>query len=306
MRQVEHKIEVNSDADEAFAMCLNVAEWPNIFPPCLDAEVLAENEREQTIRLMAKANKAVFQWQSSRQVDRVARRIEFQQAKPSPLVKFMRGSWQINSSPQGCEILLLHCYEIKDEVKGLVDGVESLQDAERFMQTTIDDNSHRELQAISNTLNRRFWRHEFSESMLIDRPKTAIYQLLKDAGQWSWLLPHCSRVDMLYDDPCYQEFQMTVQVAGNSETIRSIRYLQDDRISYFQPTPPPALREHHGYWQLQQTASGVEVTSWHGVVLNPDYWRHRDVVSAKKQVEEAINRNSLGTMHAIAEKLGLK
>src|SRR5208337_1096442 len=91
--KTDHTIEVGCDIETAFHLCLDVANWPEVFPPCLDAKVLTETETSQHIALTAKANGNVFSWESKRQIDRNKHRIEFFQAKPSPLVKFMKGSW---------------------------------------------------------------------------------------------------------------------------------------------------------------------------------------------------------------------
>jgi aromatase len=302
--KTDHAIEVGCAAEKAFEFCLDVASWPHVFPPCLDAQVLAESETEQQIFLTAKANEQVFSWQSTRQLDRKNRRIEFSQAKPSPLVKYMKGAWTFEPKGAGSIITLTHDFEVNDHVTGVVAGVDSRDDAVAFMLKTVENNSTRELNAIRAELERKSWRHEFSESLLVDHSPTAIYQLLRDAANWPWLLPHCNAVEMIYDDPQYQEFKMNVQVGEIEESIRSIRILHPDRIEYFQPAPPPALKEHQGRWTLRPTEGGVEITSWHAVVLNPDFWAGTEMEEAKRKVETAINRNSLGTMQAILNKLG--
>lgn len=301
--RTDHTVAVECTPEAAFELALNVKRWPQVFPPCLDAEVLDETDSSQTISLIAKANDRVFAWQSTRQIDRSGLRISFCQAKPSPLVSFMKGAWSFAPRDKSCVITLSHEFEVKDDVEGLVDGVATREQATAFMRQSVEDNSTRELAAFKDELERDLWRHEFSESMIIDHSKTAIYHLLRDAAAWPWLLPHCDDLEMLYEDEQYQEFQMKVQAGGQEETIRSVRLLLPDRIEYFQPAPPPALREHRGYWTLRQTADGVEVTSWHAVVLAPDFWRDCSRQEAKHKVEAAINRNSLGTMEAILNKL---
>ncbi|MDW7557103.1 hypothetical protein D9623_32425 [Azospirillum brasilense] len=301
--RTDHSTAVECTAEAAFGLALDVTRWPQVLPPCLDAKVLDETDDRQTIALIAKANDRVFSWQSSRQIDRAGLRISFVQAKPSPLVAFMKGTWSFAPRDRGCTITLTHEFKVKDEVAGLVEGVSTPEEATAFMLKSVEDNSTRELAALKAELERDLWRHEFSESMVIDHAQGAIYQLLRDATAWPWLLPHCNALKMLYEDPHYQEFQMTVQVGDKEEVIRSVRVLHPDRIEYFQPEPPPPLKEHQGHWTLRQTDGGVEVTSWHSVVLAPDFWRDGTRDEAKHKVEAAINRNSLGTMEAILNKL---
>lgn len=301
--KTNHTIEIQCEPEVAFALCMDVPSWPWIFPPCLDAQVLAETDKEQTIALTAKANDSVFSWQSVRQIDRRERRIGFTQAKPSPLVKFMKGEWSVGQNGERCVINLSHEFEVAEDVANRVPNISTQDEAMTFMVNTIENNSTRELAAIKKELERGIWRHEFSEFLLIEHSASAIYQLLRDASNWPWLLPHCDGVEVLYEDPYYQEFIMTVRVGQGVERIRSIRMLQPARIEYFQPTPPPALKEHQGRWTLRETEAGVEVTSWHAVVLNSEHWLDCPLEQAKQKVENAINNNSLGTMRAIADKL---
>lgn len=301
--KTNHTIEVECSPEKAFEACLNVDRWVDIFPPCLDSRILEETEESQTIFLTAKANERVFSWESTREIDRQGRSISFSQSVPSPLVHYMDGHWSIEPKKGRCLIMLSHEFEIKEDINGLVEGVGNKSEALAFMLRAIENNSTRELAALKKALECDLWRHEFSESLTIDHSKPAIYQLLSDVTHWPWLLPHCNNIEVLYDDHCYQEFVMEVQVNEKIERIRSVRILHPDRIEYFQPAPPPALKEHQGRWKLVETENGVEVESWHSVVLNPEFWACKDMNEAKEIVENAINANSLGTMKAIAGKL---
>jgi aromatase len=302
--QTKHKIEIACSADAAYSLCCDVGRWPDVFPPCIDAVVLAESERSQHIRLIAKANDTVMIWESLRELNRPARTIAFKQARPSPLVTHMRGGWSVTATAAGCEVELTHEFEIKDDVHDLVPGVATSADAREFMLRTIETNSTKELAALKSTLERAKFYHEFSAALVIPRAsKAAVYRLLADLRLWPWLLPHCDSIEMLYDDQKHQEFRMEVRVGDGHESIRSIRMLGEDRIDYFQPAPPPALSEHIGWWTVREVEGGVEVVSWHGVVLAPGYWLAIPIAEAKAKVEAAINANSVATMRAIASKL---
>ncbi|MBB4266505.1 aromatase/cyclase [Roseospira visakhapatnamensis] len=302
--KTDHSIEVACPADPAFRVGLEVAHWPEIFPPCLAAKVLEETEDRQKIALTARANDTIFSWESERAIDRERRQISFSQSKPSPLVRFMNGTWRFEPKDAGCVITLTHDFEVADRVSGVVDGVSTREDAAKFMLDSIETNSRKELSAVAERLERERWRHVFEESLVIRQPIALISRLLRDAASWPWLLPHCTDVQVIYDDGRYQEFVMVVQVGDVEERIRSVRVLAPDRIEYFQPAPPPALREHRGRWTLTEGPDGVEVVSWHDVVLNPAFWADKkEREAAKQHVEAAINRNSLGTMQAIVAKL---
>lgn len=304
--RTDHTISVNSGPEDAFALGLDVSQWPQIFPPCLDAAVLDETETQQTIALTARANDQIFSWQSVRDVDRGARTISFRQKKTSPLVKSMTGTWSFEDIGGDCLIRLTHEFEVADEIDNIVPGVATRDDAAAFMLESIEQNSTKELSAIAQHLERRAWSHAFEERLVIDAKPGLVRDLLWDAREWPSLLPHCTGMEILYEDTANQEFVMTVQVGDLTEEIRSIRNKADQEITYFQPVPPDPLREHRGRWTWQDSSSGAEVVSYHSVVLNSEFWqaKGKTPIEAKQIVEDAINRNSLGTMKAIKDRLG--
>jgi aromatase len=219
--KIEHVIEVDATVDAAFEFCVNAACWPQVLPPCLDARVIEESESSQRIFLTARANEQIFSWESERRLDRSNKRIAFSQSRPSPLVEYMHGQWEVAASGEKTVIKLSHEFKVRGEVGGLVAGVSTPEDAMAFMSRTVDENSTRELNAIAAHLQRNVWRHEFSETVLIKQSRAAIYKLLSDVKNWPWLLPHCNAVDMLSEDPGYQEFTMSVRVGEHDESIRS-------------------------------------------------------------------------------------
>lgn len=304
--KTDHTIAVDFEPEAAFAIGLDVSQWPQIFPPCLAARVLEESEAEQKIAITARANGQVFSWQSVREVDRSARTISFHQSKTSPLVKSMSGTWSFEDAGAGCVIRLTHEFEIADEVNGAVPGVETKDDATVFMMNSVDTNSTKELAAIGKHLERKSWSHTFEESLIVDAAGSLVRDLLWDAEEWPSLLLHCTGMEVLYDDGLNQEFIMTVEVGETVEEIRSIRHRGANEITYFQPTPPDPLLEHRGRWTAEPSDAGTEIVSFHEVRLNPEFWqaKGKTAAEAKQIVEDAINRNSAGTMNAIKNHLG--
>ena len=298
-----HAVEVECNPDSAFNLCMNVARWPDVFPPCIQASILEETDTSQTIALTAQANNKIFSWESKRRIDRAGRIIGFSQSKSSPLVERMDGLWSIAPKGDRCVITLIHEFSVRDNVSGVIEGVTDHDSAVSFMLGTIEENSTKELVALKAELERDRWRHEFSESLMIPHSRQAIYRLLRDVALWPRLLPHCNKMDIIYEDRQYQEFRMEVQVGDSTEGIRSIRILDKDCIDYFQPAPPPPLKEHRGRWTVTECEDGTKVTSWHSVVLNPKFWKNGTPEEAKLKVELAINKNSMGTMQAILNNL---
>jgi aromatase len=207
---------------------------------------------------------------------------------------------------------LEHQFEIKDDIQGLMENIHSKKDAQVFMEKVIHDNTERELWSIKEILESRrtkdAYQLNFQEEMVMEAKQGAIYSLLRDAQNWPNLLPHCKHVEVLYDDGENQEFVMAVDVRGEVEKIRSIRKCLDHRsIQYFQPAPPPVLKQHSGEWILKPEKSGTRVVSKHSIRLNPDMiptvLGDMSEDDALNHVKNAINSNSMTTLQSINNHL---
>lgn len=298
----EHVVSLPIDVNSAFDLCRNVEVWPQIFPPCLDAKIIAESDDKQHIALTALANGKVFSWKSERDIDLLNKTIRFEQTHKSPLVEFMKGEWKVNEDLNGSQIVLTHTFDIKDDINNLVAGVNTESEAIAFMRKTVDENSTKELEAIRKYANYLNNRHEFSEKLIIPFSKSAVFKFLRDVECWPDLLSHCQAINMLYEDEYNQEFEMVVSTPDYTEHLRSIRYIGDDYIRYFQPVPPPVLKEHRGLWSVKEVPEGIEVISWHEIVLSEQYANEVADIQ-KEKFEKGINRASLNTMKAILNKL---
>ncbi|WP_437915286.1 SRPBCC family protein [Sorangium sp. So ce302] len=311
MNFYQHTIEVAADVNDAYALSAEVEAWPQIFPPCKGVRVIERTDSSQLVEITALANGKLMTWRSTRELFPEQRAISFRQVQPSPLLRSMEGSWRFFPVQTGTLIVLEHRFEIKPDVRGLVDGVSTPEEALSFMSKSTDTNSKRELQAIKQALESRTFQGlqselygEFQEEMVIAASPEAVYSLLARAQDWPQVLSHCHDVEMRYDDGQHQEFIMTVDVKGQMEQIRSIRRCTPHAsISYFQPEPPPALRRHSGKWLIERVPGGVRVVSWHAVELRPDgmkqVWGDISPGDALARVTKAINDNSRGTMLAI-------
>ncbi|WP_437895478.1 aromatase/cyclase [Sorangium sp. So ce124] len=311
MNYYQHTIEVAADVEDAYALSADVEKWPQIFPPCKAAKVIERSERTQLIEITALANGKLMTWRSIREFFPQQRAISFRQVQPSPLLSAMEGFWRFFPLQTGTLIVLEHRFEIKPDVRGLIDGVSTPEEAQSFMSKSTDTNSKRELQAIKQVLESKTipgrdneLYGEFEEEMTIAASPEAVYPLLARAQDWPQVLPHCHGVEMRYDDGQDQEFIMTVDVKGQMERIRSIRHCTpNSSISYFQPEPPPVLRRHSGKWLIERVPGGVRVVSWHAVELKPEgmkkIWGDISPSDALARVTKAINDNSRGTMLAV-------
>src|SRR5579859_3538575 len=120
MPTMQHRIEVNVDASEVFALCRDVERWPGIFPPCKAARIVEQDGRRQVIEISALAGTRVMTWRSEREVDEATRVISFRQIRPLPLVKRMTGAWRVYPIRGGTLLILDHDFEIVDDPRGVL------------------------------------------------------------------------------------------------------------------------------------------------------------------------------------------
>lgn len=98
-----------------------------------------------------------------------------------------------------------------------------------------------------------------AENIVVHADPEKVYQSFADLDFWLNALPDVLAVERIYQDPCQQEFRMTVERQGMPETVRAIRFLYPNRrIELFQPEPPPGFKDMRGIWSF--TPSGTDDT----------------------------------------------
>ena len=310
MNVLRHSIQIKTDIDAAFQLCLNVENWPKFFPPCLKATILKQENNEQLIEITAKTNDTVMTWQSVRTIDIPSRTIWFRQMKPAPLLKKMEGAWRFEVLDDSILLSLEHEFEVKDEVTGLVDGVNNKTEAIAYMTNAVNSNTQQELRAIKLILEKASYKKsdifsKFQTEKTIPQPAELVYEALWHIKNWPSLLPHCNDIKVLYDDGVYQEFIMQITVQGNIESMRSIRCSPNKRkITYFQPEPPALLKVHRGEWLLEPLGKATRVISTHEITLNPEkikqHWADVSLDEALERIKTNIEKNSSQTLEIIA------
>ena len=301
-----HEISVYCKVEDAYEFCCKADDWPNHLPPCLIAEVIEKSDVIQHIHLTSWGKSNLFTWKSERNLDKKHFEVLFQQKKTIPLVSYMTGKWLFKRiSKHHCHIELWHEFDVGYNVQGQVSGVNTREEAIKYVADMVNINSHKELQSLKMVLERRYWEDEFDIAVNLNHNAELVYQLLKKYIYWPELLAHCKQIDEEYDDGEHQIYTMTVQVSEKDEVIRTIRHCSDMRIDYFQPSPPNALKAHKGRWVLKPFPGGVKVISWHKVFLNRDFWDELgiDVETAKQRIKQNINTNSHSTIMSINSKL---
>ena len=129
---------------------------------------------------------------------------------------------------------------------------------------------------------------------------------------WPRVARHVVGVRLLYEDEEAQVMTMEVNTRGHHDLFKTVRVRQPEAIFYFQPTPPPILRRHYGWWHFSTVAGGTLVRSEHHVEIDvPAAARLLDTLGIQaagdeavgRQIETLIRNNSLQTMRALKERL---
>jgi aromatase len=303
MTEVEHEITVAAPAAAVYQLLADVRNWPRIFPPTVHVEQIEQGAGQQRIQIWATADGGVRNWTSLRELDPVARRIDFrQEISPAPVAS-MSGTWIIEPLPgDHCRIRLLHRYRaIDDDPAGLA-----------RIGTAVDTNSRAELAGLKSTVEHvtaaADLTFSFTDSVPVNGPAKDVYDFIDQADRWAERLPHVASVRLDEPAPGLQVLEMDTRAAdGSTHTTKSYRVcLPAHKIAYKQVTLPPLMSLHTGYWTFQDGPDGVLASSQHTVVLNRDnitrlLGADATVDKAKALVREALGTNSRTTLaHAKA------
>jgi aromatase len=295
----EHQIRLQAPPEIAYRTIADVARWPYTFTPTIHAERLEGDDREELIRIWALANGEVKTWISRRQLDPVARRVEFRQEESQHPVAAMSGIWALKPlSARETLVTLTHDYQAVDDDP----------EAVRWIRDAVDSNSRAELdklrQAVEGTQEQAELLLSFEDSVDVDGTRADVYDFLNRAERWPERLPHVARLELREDTPGIQVMQMDTKAAdGSVHSTRSIRVcFPESRIVYKQTTLPALMSAHVGEWRLTGRADGgLTVTAKHVVLLKRSaitevLGEGTTVRKAREFVQRALSGNSTTTL----------
>jgi aromatase len=298
IREVEHEIEVRAPAKVVYGLVVDVANWPQIFPPSVYVEHLERDERHERIQIWATANGQAKTWTSRRELDPDALRVDFRQEVSQPPVASMGGAWIIEPvSEDSSRVRLLHDYRALDDDK----------DKLAWIDQAVDRNSRSELAAMKANAELATGSAEllltFDDTVRINASAKAVYDFLNEAQLWQQRLPHVAKVSLVEDTPGLQWLEMdTMTKDGSVHTTKSVRVcFPHDKIVYKQVVLPALMTLHTGHWLLAQDGEGVSVTSRHTVAINEAnitgiLGTGATIQDARNYVRTALSTNSLATL----------
>jgi len=299
--RTSHETTVQAPARAVYELIADVGRWPYVFEPTVYVASEVQGPGEERLRLWAFANGEVRNWESQRSLDPGTLRVRFHQVVSSPPVEYMGGEWILESqTPSTTKVTLLHDFRTIDD------------DAEHteWILAATDRNSNAELGALKRTaeLGADFDSLvvSFADTVRINAPRGLAYDFIYRVDLWPERLPHVGRLELTEKTPGVQFMEMdTVGGEDNSvHTTHSVRVCFDGQsIVYKQTSRPPLMAAHTGCWTFTDVAGGVDVTSHHTVVIDPDKLTavlgpEATPQLAAKLLKDALSTNSLTTLRA--------
>jgi aromatase len=290
--RVTHRIDIAAPADAVYRVVSDVSLWPLYFPPTVRAERTQGDDSDEIIRIWAVAHGEVRTWESRRRLDRAARRVSFEQTRPSDPVAAMGGRWEVRERGDGdCTVVLDHHYRaVGDEPSALARIAEAVE------TNSVSELSHLRL-AAERAESEEELLLDFSDTEVIKAPAADVYAFLQDAAKWPERIPHVVRLDLRESVPGLQHMEMDTRAPdGSVHTTVSGRVCTPlERIVYKQTRLPPVLRAHNGEWRVEDAADGtVRVTARHQVLLDPEGIAALPQPPASLAAARDAVRNSLG------------
>ncbi|MFZ3572556.1 aromatase/cyclase [Streptomyces sp. BH097] len=306
-----HSVVVAAPADIVYPLIRDPGSWPRLFDACLSATTLESDATGELVRIEALQDGRTVAWDTRRRPFDALRRVDYHLPVPMPFVASMHGQWRV--VPLGARRCLLTVdrhWRMLDDVRGIREGVTTVAEAAAVVRGFVETNAAAEMTAL------RAWAEDGTDMLTtvrscfaVPHPPDAVHALLADVAGWPKLLPHCASLTVLYDEGGDQEFTMEVEAGEGSETFRSVRHCDDERLSilYFQPRPPALLRRHTGSWQVRAVEGGSEVVAEHTAVLDraacAAAFGTDEPRDQKARVRELLHTNSRVTVEACARAL---
>ena len=241
----------------------DTSKWPPLFDSCVSVAVLENGVGGELIQIEARQGDRIIAWTTRRHYHPEVHRIDFALETPMPFLEAMEGQWRV--TPLGPNRALLSV----DRSFTLREGPDQPQPD--VILRFLDENADAEMLAIKSLVEIGGVTFTVVRSRhMVPFAPDRVYRVLAEIRRWPEILPHCSCLDVLYDDGIGQEFTMTVGVGEGAERFRSVRTCDPHALSitYFQPSPPSLLVLHHGSWAVRAAAEGSEVIAEHRVRID--------------------------------------
>lgn len=304
--QTSHSIVCNTSADTVFSVIADVDIWPELIEACQKATVIAVNDGIQIVQIEALDGNDTLLWETHRRCYHDVFRVDFSLPKPMPFLKTMYGTWRVIPLDNNRSLLCVtRHFELLDDISSIRDDISTHEAAKAHINHFINVNAENEMQSFKNYVEKSYSEsYQCASSYFIPYSINTVYDVFANVSEWPNILPHCNKINVLYDDTENQEFIMSVTGAQEDVTFRSIRHCDKNAmvITYFQPQPPAFMKAHSGKWLFKSFQGGTEVISQHSVTLNLSVcdaiFNDSDGLSHRKRIEKLVSQDSQKTLLA--------
>ncbi|MCE1631193.1 SRPBCC family protein, partial [Enterobacter hormaechei] len=136
---------------------------------------------------------------------------------------------------------LLNNY-LESEVAGLIDGVETIEQAHQFISKAIDTNSVKELNNIKNIVestegSEKVLTGTITHSVVCEVPAQQVYTLVKDVSCWTGIFSFCDGAEVLKRSGNEELVEIKTKQNNKAVSWQTQRYYFDTiyRVDYVMP-----------------------------------------------------------------------
>lgn len=272
--QTQASIIVDAPAEITYAMLVDVANWPLLYPWIAHTEFVERAPAEDLVQFWAVNPLGRIRiWTSRRYLDASALRMDIEQQGSVGPITGLTGSWTFKPLPgDRCLVESRHAFHAATP-EDRAAGVTELNRHGKLQMETLKSRVENRARLAELT-----W--SFEDSLVVESELGQVYRALRDVGSWPAHLPYLTALEVTEDENDVQFYDVRTHDAN--ESSRYVRIcLPDKGIAYKQLTVTAPVDLHLGRWTLAETPAGVSVTSAHTVLVNP---------SAAEQLPELRDR----------------
>ena len=126
---------------------------------------------------------------------------------------------------------------------------------------------------------------------------------------WESKLTHINSLNIIEQSDSYQEFWMEVVSENSIVKAESNRFLYENLIYFYQPTPPQFLEKHGGYWEFLSDGDLTEIRLHHQWIESKESLSQLDChnrTEARKKISEILKQHAYETLSKWKEILDEK
>ncbi|MGO6747876.1 SRPBCC family protein [Rhizobium ruizarguesonis] len=257
---LSHSIVCHAEPWHVFSVIAKPEDWPVLFEPCVAVDVIERANGIERIAVTAMVNGHQQTWQSRRLVDATSLQIDVEMTDRLALVAAMRTRWRVYGTGNGQSVLVLeHECDLVSHIRGLVSGVNTSVEAERWITTAIDKNSTVELKNIRQAVERPSGMmpgadglYRSSHATLCEAPADLVFPFVADPTRWPGLFKPCLAVETLPPDGDWNVVKIHADQGGREVSWTSRRRVNADAriVDYELADSMPYTDAMRGRWRV--------------------------------------------------------